>query len=213
MFREFLGFLVAAGLFIHQVTTVTLLIFMEFLLDQGLSPSNLVIHVVAIRSQFILHGLDTSPIRDERIHLFQKSLKYTRPFCPKLTQIITIDMLSQILSVSETLQYPIVFKALYSFWFFSFLRLSNILPHTMASFEVTRQLCRGDLIFSAETITVLIKWWKTLQNRSHTTTICIPALGRSPLCSFKAMSFMLHAIPGIANAPSFESLGLVGWPL
>ena len=115
--RMFLGFLVAAGLFIHQVTTVTLLIFMEFLLDQGLSPSNIVNHMVAIRSQFILHGLDTSPLENLEFIFSKKSLKYTRPFCPKLTQIITIDMLSQILSVSETLQYPIVFKALYSFCF------------------------------------------------------------------------------------------------
>ena len=117
MFREFLAFLVAAGLLINQVTIVTLLIFMEFLVDQGLSPSNIVNHMVAIHSQFILYGLVKSPFRDERIHLFQKSLRYTRPFCPKVTQIITTDMLSHMLIVSETLQYPIVFKALYSFFF------------------------------------------------------------------------------------------------
>ena len=74
----------------------------------------------------------------------------------------------------------------------------------MASFEVTRQLRRGDLIFSADTILVVIKWSKTLQNRSDTTTSCIPALGRFPLCPFKAMSLMLHAIPGTANDPLFR---------
>ena len=73
MFREFLVFLVVAGLVIDQVTTVTLLIFMEFLLDQNFSPSNIVSHMAAIRSKFILYGLDTSPFRDERIHLFFKN--------------------------------------------------------------------------------------------------------------------------------------------
>ena len=127
MFREILGFLVAAGLFTHQVTTVTLFIFMEFLLDQGLSPSNIVNYMAAIHSQFILHGLDTAPFRDERIHLFQKSLKYTRLFCPKVNQIITTDMLSQILSVSETLQHPIVqsFVLFLFFLLFTFIKYSS----------------------------------------------------------------------------------------
>ena len=164
MFREFLAFLVAAGLLLNQVTTVTLLTFLEFLADQGLSPSNIVNHMVTIRSQFLLYGLDTSPFRDDRILLFQKSLMYTKAFFPIVTQI------------------HVVFKALYSFCvFFSFLGISNILPHTMASFDITRQLCRGDLIFSPDTITVLMKWSKTLQNRTDTTTICIPALGTSPV--------------------------------
>ena len=74
MFGEFLAFLVVARLLINRVTTVTLLI-MEFLVDQGLSPSNIVNHMVAIRSQFIFYSLDTSPFRDERIHLFQKVYK------------------------------------------------------------------------------------------------------------------------------------------
>ena len=98
------------------------------------------------------------------------------------------------LLVSDSLQYPFVFKALYSFCFFSFLRISNILPHTMATFDITRQLCRGDLIFSPDTITVLIKWSKTLQNRTDTTTICIPALGTSPLCPYRAMALMFKTI-------------------
>ena len=53
MFREFLGFLVAAGLLINQVSTVILLMFIEFLLGQGFSPSNVVNRMAAIRSQFI----------------------------------------------------------------------------------------------------------------------------------------------------------------
>ena len=75
----------------------------------------------------------------------------------------------------------------------------------MASFDITRQLCRGDLIFSPDNITVLIKWSKTLQNRTDTiTTICIPALGTSLLCPYKAISLMLKAIPGDSNDPLFR---------
>ena len=80
----------------------------------------------------------------------------------------------------------------------------------MASFDVTRQLCRGDLIVSPDTITVVIKWSKTLQNRTDTTTICIPVLGRSPLCPYKAMALMLKAISGDSNDPLFRIPGANG---
>ena len=204
MFMEFMGFLVAAGLFINQVNTVTLLIFMEFLLHNNLSSSNIVNYMAGIRSQFILYGLDTAPFRDERIHLFQKSLTITRPLCPKMSYIITTDILADILLVSASLEFPITFQALYAFCFFSFLRLSNLLPHSRASFDPTRQLCRGDLIVSSDSITVIIKRSKTIQNRRNTTTICVPALGKSPLCPFKAIRSMLDKTPGSPNDPLFQ---------
>ena len=109
MFRDFMGFLVAAGPLINQVTTVTLLIFVEFLLDQKLSPVNIVNHMVAIRSQFILYGLDTAPFRDKIIDLFQKSLMHTRPLCPRTVDIITTKVVADILLVSSPLEYPLIF--------------------------------------------------------------------------------------------------------
>ena len=90
------------------------------------------------------------------------------------------------------------------FLFFSFLRLSNLLPHSRTSFDPTRQLCRGDLIFSSDTITVIIKWSKTIQNRRNTTTISVPALGRSPLCPYSAVRLMLDNTPGSPNDPLFQ---------
>ena len=108
MFREFLGFLVA-GLLINQVNTITLLIFMEFLFQQEFSSSNIVNYMAGIRSQFILHGLDTAPFRDERIPLFQKSLITSRPLCPKVSYIITTDILADILLVLTSLEFPIIY--------------------------------------------------------------------------------------------------------
>ena len=104
-------------------------------------------YMAGIHSNFILYGLDTSAFKDESIHFFPKSLKYTRKFSPKVTQIICHEKLSRIIPFIDIFQFPMVFKALYLF-FFSFLRLANILPHTMASFDPTRQLCSGSLPFS-----------------------------------------------------------------
>ena len=172
MFHDFLGFLVAAGLSIYQVTVVTLLAFMESLVEQDFSVSNVVNYMAGIRSYFIIYGLNTSPFKDQRLQLFQRSLKYTRRF----------DLLLDILSAAGTLHLPIIYRPLYLLSFFSFLRLSNILPHTSKTFDPTRQLCRGDLIFSKDSIVIIIKWSKTIQNRRDTATISVPSLGNSPLC-------------------------------
>ena len=67
----------------------------------------------------------------------------------------------------------------------------------MASFDPTRQFCSGDVIFLADTIIVVIKWSKTLQNRKNSTTI--PALWQFLLCPFKPICIMLDTVPGSPN--------------
>ena len=70
MFRNFLGFLVAAGLSVYQVTVVILLAFMESLVEQEFSVLNIDNNMADITSYFIIYSLNTSPFRDERLHLF-----------------------------------------------------------------------------------------------------------------------------------------------
>ena len=118
----------------------------------------------------------------------------------KPIRTISIQMLHQILQVCDSLQTPIVFKALYLFTFFSFLRLSNILPHAVKQFDVTRHLTRGDLIFAPGFCMIIIKWSKTLQDRQSFTTVTIPDLDRSPLCPIKAL---FAVVPASKNAPLF----------
>ena len=63
MFRDFLGFLVAAGLSHLQVSHQTLLMFMEFLTTNGLSQSNIANYMAGIRAQCIIYGLQTAPFQ------------------------------------------------------------------------------------------------------------------------------------------------------
>ena len=75
------------------------------------------------------------------------------------------------------------------------MRLSNLLPHSSAQFDITRHLTRGDIIFGQQIYTVLIKWSKTMQGHRETTTITIPALGYSILCPMTALQNMYTLIP------------------
>ena len=203
MFHLFLAFLVVAGLSLPGVSSLDILAFMEYLAQAGMSPDNITNHLTAARTMFIIYGYNTAPFRDQRIPLFIKSLKINRPITPKLQLLIDDTLLLQIVTVSAHLQFPLVYKALYLVAFFSFLRLSNILPHAAKNFDKTRHLCVGDVILSNHRAVILIKWSKTFQDRVKTTTIDIPSLGASQLCPVTALSHMLATYPSDQDSPLF----------
>ena len=204
MWKDFLAFQVAAGLLTYQVTLSILLAYLEFLATCQLSESNISNNIAALRALHVIHGLPTSPFKDERIPLFIKSLKLTKSFAPKVSPVLNTDLLLQIVQTCEARDHPIVYKALYLFRYFSFLRMSNILPHSTTTYDYTRHISRGDIIFSQIGATIIIKWSKTIQNRKDVCTISIPALGTSPLCPIAAITRLLHTYPGSDNDPLFR---------
>ena len=203
MWTDFLSFLVAAGLSTFQVNIDQFLAFLEYLVQNQISASKLANYVSAIRTHFIMYSWDTAILKDQKISMFIKSVTINRPFQPKTVSILDIDVLQKIIDVSKTLPYSETFVPLYLLAFFSFLRLSNIIPHSIPSFDLTRHLARGDILFADDTAVVLIKWSKTIQDRKKTATISIPNLGKSPLCPVNALLAMFERIPAGKNAPLF----------
>ena len=70
------------------------------------------------------------------------------------------------------------------YWFyFSLLRLFNVLPHSVKTFDNTRQLTRGDVIFTQQGAVLTVKWSKTIQDRKSFATVSLPYLSWALLCS------------------------------
>ena len=203
MWRDFLAFQVAAGLPHSQVNSKFLLSFMEYLYQSNLSSSHIANYMAALRSFYIINALDTTPFRDERIPLFLKSIKIQAPFSPTIKPAIDVKMLESIVQQCPAFPHTEIFQPLYLLSFFSFLRLSNILPHTTKTFDPTRQLARGDFILSNSNAVLLIKWSKTIQDRKKSVTIPLPSLGNSPLCPIKAVTNMILLHPVGENDPLF----------
>ena len=187
-----------------EITALDVLAFMEYLAQSGLSPDNITNHITGTRSMSIIYGLNTVPFRDQRIPLFVKSLKINRFLAPVVKLVIDHTALLQIFTVSDHLQFPLVYKALYLLAFFSFLRISNILPHAARNFDKTRHLCVGDVIFAFQRAVIVVKWSKTLQDRVKTTTIDILCLGASAICPIAALKQMLATYPSHQDASLFQ---------
>ena len=73
LWADFLVFQVAAGL-PAKVTVEILLSFLEYLHQNGVTSAHKQNYLAALRSLYILHGLDTSPFRDQRLLLFVKAI-------------------------------------------------------------------------------------------------------------------------------------------
>ena len=135
-----------------------------------------------------------------------KSVKIQAPLRPTVRPSIDVNTLESIIHQCLTLPHSESFQPLYLLCFFSFLRLSNILPHTTKSFDPTRQLARGDFIVSHDNAVLLIKWSKTIQDRKQSVTIPLPNLGVSRLCPIKAISNMICLFPAEHDEPLFGIL-------
>ena len=205
IFRLLLAFLVVLDLSMHQISTMDILAFMQYLYESGMSPDNIVNHLTAVRSLSIIYACDTSAFRDHRIPIFIKSLKINRVFQPKIKLLVDEDLILRIVTVAHHLPNSQVFipSFFHLFCFFSFIRLSNILPHAVYGFDATRHLCVWDVIFSDAGARVIIKWFKTIQDRVFSTTVNIPSLGASALCPIIPLRSMLASRQVHPDEPLF----------
>ena len=185
------------------VNIYVLLSFLEYLHSNGFTVTNISNYLAGIRAHFILHSIPTDMFKDQRIQMFVKSLQINRPLLVKTNSVFSIDMLKHIIMQSKKLEFPHVFTALYLMTFYSFLRLSNLVPHAFTGFDLSRHLARGDVIFGDSYAVLILKWSKTNQLRNKVHYVTIPEIPQSVLCPVLALKNMLQQIPGSHNDPLF----------
>ena len=91
--------------------------------------------------------------------------------------------------------------------FQAFLRQSNLLPHSVALFDKTRQITVGDITDNGDQITIKVKWTKTQQVMGDRQVINLYAIPGSPLCpvsAYRRAQKGRHQVPLSAPLLSFE---------
>ena len=194
-----------------NLSPTILIAYLQFLTTNGSSPPTLANHLSAIKANLALYGLPTQLFQDPRIKYFQKAVTLHRPFTPFLKSIIDIDTLQLIIRMCDSTYMGQVFKAIYTLAFFSFLRLSNLVPHSAKLFSPLYHLARGDIIFAPPGLHILVKWSKTIQDRKHIKILKIPSLGSNPICPVTAIKNLLQITPGSNNSPLFQYKKSTKW--
>ena len=204
MFRLFLAFLIFMNIHISKVSSLTIIAYLQFLDSNHISSNAMANHLSAIKAKMSIFGLSTSCFKDPRINYFQKSVTLHRPFKASLKTVIDIDTLHLIVRACDFTYMGQIFKAIYTLAFFSFLRLSNLVPHTRNAFSPYYQLARGDVIFAPPGLLLLIKWSKTIQAKNAVKILKIPDLGANPICPVHAIRNAMSITPGANNSPLFQ---------
>ena len=124
-----------------------------------------------------------------------KALKITRPMSLRSHNIITIQKLADISAACNTISFGIVYRAVFLMGFFAFLRLSNLAPHVIASFDFARHLTGDDIFFTKKIVKVLIKWSTTNQTRDKVQCITLPKLKMLLFVHLRPSSHCTNYIP------------------
>ena len=210
-FRNFLSFCAFASLDIYHLFPIDILTFLEFLNFNRISHSGLANYLSAVKSSLVMYGLNPARFSDPRIKLYNKAIMRHRPLNPFLKPIIDTDTLQAMALKCDRMHMVHICTAAILLAFFSFLCISNLVPHTMSGFYPLKHLSRGDIIFGPPGINLLIKWSKTLQNKDKVKVLKIPSLCKFPLCPVAAVRKFLSSTPGSNNSPLFQIQSFDRW--
>ena len=204
MFKTFLAFVAFMDWDLFQVNVFSLLCFLECLQFNGVKHTQMANYLSAIRSQFFIFGLDVTCFTDSRLKLYQRAIQLHAPLTVKLNKIIDIPLLVKIYEECDYMYMGQIYKALYLLSFFSFLHMSNLVPHSVAAFSPLKQLARADVIFKPGKMIILVKWSKTMQNNNQIKLITVPRILNSPICPVRAVSNLLTLTTRGPNLPLFQ---------
>ena len=211
MFRVFLAFCIHMSVLPQSADVKILLSFLECLVSNNCTYSMLCNYVSAIKASFVLYDLPYDLLDHPRLKLFLKSVRINRPLTLVPHNIIDLQMLEKISLACESFSCAKPLRAIFLIAFFGFLRLSNLAPHSLATFDHTRHLTGQDLFFSHKMVKVMVKWTKTLQNRDTVQVICLPKLKNSVICPFRALKALSKLYTMSATSSAFQILGKSGW--
>ena len=147
-FRIFIAFCIFAQFSIFHLNTNHILVFLEFLVFNGTSTPSIANYLSAIKAKLSIYGLDLSPFSHPQIKYFTRSLTLTAPLKISLKTVIDVDTLKAIVTKCDTMYMGQIFKAAFLLSFFSFLRISNLVPHSMQTFNPLEQLARADIFLA-----------------------------------------------------------------
>ena len=199
------------GVSLRHLSVEILLAFLECLLANDVSVVVLCNYVSAIKAQCIMYDLKYNVCNSVKIKYFIKSVKISRPLCLKPHNVIDLEMLRALISKTANLKLGKVIKAIILVGFFGFLRLSNLAPHSKASFDPSRHLTGSDVFFTEDYVKLLLKWSKTLQTRDTAHVITLPKLKDRSICPWAALKCLFQSYQMSSTTSLFQIHTSSGW--
>ena len=131
-------------------------------------------YVSAIKAMFILFHLDYHILKDPQIKYVIKSVRINRPLSFFRRNIMDLHTLRNLVPLYDHSYIGIIYKAVFLTAFYGFLRLSNLALHSHHTFDPSRHITEGNVIFAKKLVKIILKWSKTNQNRNNIHVLSLP---------------------------------------
>ena len=118
---------------------------------------------------------------------YLRAVQLQVPHVKKIKSVITLQNLRDISMLLDRFDHAIQYRAAFLVSFYAFLRISNIVPPTQKSFDITRQLCYEDITFTQHGVTLYLKWAKNLQKTEQSHLVLLPKMCDVYLCPCEAI--------------------------
>ena len=163
-----------------------------------------------LKNCFHTYNLPFQILESFNVKLMLRACSLTMDFRPAINGIFTLQILNDIIRTCSILGQPCMYRCIFLIAFWGFLRISNCVPRSGCSFDLFRQLARGDIILTHPGLQIVIKWSKTIQKCNTFKTIPIGTIPGSPLCPISAFLAYTRRFPARDNHPMFYFYGVSG---
>lgn len=177
--------------------------FLETLASSELSYPTIVNYLSGLKAAFHKYQLQLALLETKNVNWMLLSMSKNLPYCPRHKGVFSIDQLVAIVRCCDSLPHPLLYRAIFLLAFHGFFRLSNLVPSSQTTFDVTRHLARGDVVSASPGMHILLKWSKTLQKSNNVKTVPLALIPNSRLCPVTALKAMMAAYPAGHNQPMF----------
>ena len=204
MFRVFVAFCIFSGVLLVDVNVKVILAFLECLVQNNCSSAMVENYMSAIKASFVLYELPYVVFNHPKIKYFIKSLKTNRPLTLRAHNLIDLTILRRISLACLDLPHGVVYRAVFLTGFFAIMRLSNLAPHSLVTFDRSRHLTGHDVFLTKKFVKILIKWSKTIHTRGKVQCITLPKLQDQWGCPFRALKELYQLYPMSSVSSLFQ---------
>ena len=206
-----MAFCICIQVSLKHFSVVTILSFLEYLLQSNVSVHMIVNYISALKAMSIIYSLPHDPFDHPQIKYFIRSIKTNRPLVVSRKNIMDIPTLTKLVDCCLGVSNSKTFKAMFLTAFFGFFRLSNLAPHAIREFDPTRHFTAGDIFFDKQSVKLLLKWSKTIQHRDSVKVITLPRLKSLSICPYAALKDIMRLYAPGSMDPLFQCYTVQGW--
>jgi integrase len=186
---------------VKSINSFNILAFIEFLIESQLSVPTVKNYISSLKSRFKALGVRVAAFESPRVALVLTALEKNKKYVPKPKPVITPAQFHNLFLTAEVLGLKRFFRIAILLAYMGFMRISNLAPKSPASFDILRDIRRGDVKLTAQGITVFLRCTKTLQKFNQSASIPLHSISGSQLCPKKNFMELQAAYPVKANDP------------